>query len=226
MTVNKVTSSLGRVAGAASGLSVAATMAWPARLLPLWLACTALLPAANLAPQFAINAADFITAEFRSAVRLTGRVRDYGQLRVTARLGRALVGGAGGLARGGVTLELRPEGGSWAVVESPVQVRGGLHTWQVHHPAPCITHSLRLWVEDAGGQASLHLPDAVPGVMEEELVRTGFRPAAPSRLTAAGLEPGGPVRLSWTASPCAALYDLTYNAVTGEKAFSVQVRII
>ena len=144
----------------------------------LFLASLCLLPLCLSLPVLLPGAADQVSAGYRSSVRLGREVRDYSRLQITVRTA-GLVEDSGALARSGVSVEVKSGEGRWAVVESLPSVRGGVYTWQAA-VAPCLSHRVRLWLEDRqGGQTSFELPHLVEPVSARQLVESGYTPHRP-----------------------------------------------
>ena len=183
------------------------------------LAALCLLPPALSLPVLLPGAADHVSAGYVSSVRLGREVRDYSRLQVTVRTA-GLVEDSGALARTGLSVEVKSGSGRWAVVESQPSVRGGVYTWLAPVP-PCLSHRLRLWLEDRqGGQTSFELPHLVEPVNTSQLVESGYRPDRPGELTISSSVSA--VSVSWPAVACAELYDLTYSSLTTGTTWSRQ----
>ena len=143
------------------------------------LAALCLLPPALSLPVLLPGAADHVSAGYVSSVRLGREVRDYSRLEITVRTA-GLVEDSGDLARTGVSVEVKSGSERWRVVESLPGVRGGVYTWQVR-VAPCLSHRVRLWLEDhQGGQTSFELPHLVEAVTTSQMVESGYRPERPA----------------------------------------------
>ena len=98
------------------------------------------------------------------------------------------------------------------MVESEASVRGGVYTWQVA-VAPCLSHRVRLWLEDRqGGQTSFELPHLVEAVTSRQMVESGYRPETPGQLSISSSV--SQVSVSWPPVTCAELYDVTYTSLT------------
>ena len=190
-------------------------------LLLAALSLLAALPVTRSLPVLVPGAADHVSAGYKSSVRLGREVRDYSRLQVTVRTA-GLVEDSGALARTGVSVEVKSGEGSWAVVESLPSVRGGVYTWQVA-VAPCLSHRIRLWLEDQqGGQTSFELPHLVEPVSTRQLVESGYTPHRPGELSISSSV--SEVSVRWAAVPCAELYDLTYSSLTTATSWSRQTR--
>ena len=147
-------------------------------LLLAALSLLAALPVTRSLPVLVPGAADHVSAGYKSSVRLGREVRDYSRLQVTVRTA-GLVEDSGALARTGLSVEVKSGSGRWAVVESQPSVRGGVYTWLAPVP-PCLSHRLRLWLEDRqGGQTSFEFPHLVEPVDTREMVESGYRPDRP-----------------------------------------------
>ena len=148
-------------------------------LLLAALSLLAALPVTRSLPVLVPGAADHVSAGYKSSVRLGREVRDYSRLQVTVRTA-GLVEDSGALARTGVSVEVKSGSQRWRVVESLPSVRGGVYSWQVR-VAPCLSHRVRLWLEDhQGGQTSFELPHLVEAVTTSQMVESGYRPERPA----------------------------------------------
>lgn len=188
-------------------------------MLLLVLASLCLVRLSGCLPVLVPEAAAQVSVGYKRTVRLGREVKDFSRLEISVRRD-GLVEDSGDLARSGLTVEVMSGQTRWVVVDSPPSVRAGVYTWQLA-ASPCLTHRLRLWLQDKrGGQSSFELPSLVEAVTTEELTESGYRPRQPGELRISSTEEEVDVR--WEAVPCAELYDVTYRSLTSGLSWSLQ----
>jgi len=171
-------------------------------------------------PTFSSNAVEHIRAEFKTVRRTR---KDFTKIEISAQPGR-MVEDPSDIDTNRVTVEAKAGGGDWIVVEDQPSVRGGRYKWTVTDVAPCVQHAFRLWLHGKdGGQAVFEFPSVLPRASNLELIQAQYTPRKPGQLK---VEDTGEdsVEVSWEASPCADMYDVTYEKLSGAaESFSQQV---
>ena len=168
---------------------------------------------------FNSDAADFISVDYKSVVRMGVSMSDYSKLVITAKP-LLMVSGGDRVDKTRVSIETRAGGGQWLAVATQPSVRGGVYVWVVG-VAPCTTHQVRLWLHGKDRtQASYLYPTVVGVVSSEELGSAGYRPPQPRGVSV--VEREGRVELRWLPALCADLYDITYTQVTAGQPYSAQ----
>jgi len=172
------------------------------------------------APTFSSNAVEHIRADFKTVRRTR---KDFTRIEITAQPGR-MVEDPNDIDTNRVTVETKAGGGDWTVVEDQPSVRGGRYKWTVTDVAPCVQHAFRLWLHGKdGGQAVFEFPSVLPRASNLELVQAQYSPSKPGQLKVEDMGEDS-VEVSWEASPCADMYDVTYEKLSGEaESFSQQV---
>jgi hypothetical protein len=113
------------------------------------------------------------------------------------------------------------EAGPWRVIDEQPSIRGGMYTWTESNIAPCKTHQIRLWLHGKDeSQSSFQFPHKIEAVSAETHTSSGYRPNSPRGLEV--VQTGDSVRVKWLPSPCADLYDVTYQKFTDGESFSKQ----
>ena len=145
---------------------------------------------------------------------------DYSKVEITAKP-LMMVVESESVDKNRVSLEISREGEGWIAVDTQPSVRGGVYTWTVATITPCKTHHVRLWLHGKDrSQASYEYPGPVQGVTQELLHKAGYRPTMVRGLEVVEVEDR--VEMRWLPSPCADVYDITYQRVDDGEPVSLQ----
>ena len=166
------------------------------------------------------TAGDQVTAEYKNVVRMGVRIADYTKLEISAKP-LLMVVESESVDKTSVGIEISVGGRGWVAVDTQPSVRGGVYTWTVATTAPCQDHRVRLWLEGKDRtQISFEFPGKVEGISQALLTRAGYRPGKVRGVEMVEVE--DMVEMRWEESPCAEMYDITYQRVGGGEPMSLQ----
>ena len=175
----------------------------------------------TFAIRFRKNAATFLEAGFKKQVWMGISEYDFSGVVISARP-LLMVENIEDVGRSRVSLEIRPSKGSWRVISEQLQIRGGVYIWIEEGLAPCLVHDIRIWLYGRDGrQESFLFPKAIEAASLTALQSAGYKPHRPKGLHI--LQYDNSIQLTWLPTPCAEVYDLTYQKVTNGEMFSVQI---
>ena len=184
-----------------------------------WLLVILVHSACCSVPVFLPSASDHLHLDFSSVRRHGETQTDYSRIEITAQP-RLMVEDPEEVDR--VTVEMRVGGGGWREVEVAPKVRAGSYRWTVEAGSPCEEHRVRLRVHGQDGSQQLEVAAPLAGASTRELVLAQFTPSPPTGLQV-DESSGSSVLVSWSASACAQLYEVTYERLGGGETFSQQV---
>ena len=171
---------------------------------------------------FRENAADFVEAGFEKTLRMGVVYVDYTKIEILAKP-LSMLTDLSSIQKGRVTLEIKSGTGPWKVVERQPIMRGGLYKWIQPNVIPCNKHAIRLWVyAKEESQTSFLFPNSISAASRSSLISSGYQPEKPKQLEI--VETLYSLIVSWTPSPCAVLYDVSYQQVQGGEIISEQVK--
>ena len=93
-----------------------------------------------------------------------------------------------------------------------------LYTWTDIRTIPCRNYTIRIRIL---GISECKDTIQVPAESQDYLIRSGYRPQAPRNVKITRM--WGSVMCSWTHSPCATNYNITYTQVPTGKVVSKQI---
>ena len=127
-----------------------------------------------------------------------------------------------GIEKGRVTLEIKSATGPWKPVDRQPIMRGALYKLTQPNVTPCNRHAIRLWVyTEEKSQFCFVFPNSIKAASTSSLISSGCQPEKPKQLEI--VETLYSLIVSWTPSPCADLYDVSYQQVQGGEIISEQV---
>jgi hypothetical protein len=127
------------------------------------------------------------------------------------------------IAKDDITVEVKAGDNDWEVITKPPSKRGGVYRWTVSNVTPCVEHNVRIWLNTVDGTTtSFTYPKPIPAANLDEIIASGFRPEKPEDVVVSHYA-RGELKVSWTPSKCARLYDVTYQNVADGKTTSKQI---
>lgn len=172
-------------------------------------------------PSFKDNADDFMNVGFKKTMRRGILIQDFTKLEVEARP-LLMVNDVSSINTNLVTLEIKAVDDDWKLVTTTPSMRGGVYKWTVSNLEPCVNHELRIWFHSLdGSKNSFKFPARIPAASTKEISASGYRPHKPEDVIVSDYDLGE-VKVSWTPSSCANMYDVTYQKVAGGKSVSIQ----
>ena len=184
-----------------------------------WLLVILVQSACCSIPVFLPSTSNHLHLDFSSVRRHGETQTDYSRIEITAQP-RLMVEDPEDVDR--VTLEMRVGRGGWREVKVAPKVRAGSYRWMVEAGSPCEEHRVRLRVHGQDGSQQLEVAAPLAGASTRELVLAQFTPSPPTGLQV-DESLGSSVLVSWSASACAQLYEVTYERMGGGETFSQQV---
>lgn len=175
----------------------------------------------SVTPSFLENAGDFMDVGFKKMVRRGEDNKDFSRLEIEARP-LLMVVDKEGISKDEITIEVRAGDNEWEEITEPPSKRGGVYRWTVSNVKPCVEHTVRLGLRTMDGiKTSFTYPKPIPAANIDEITASGYRPEQPKDVVVSHYSEGE-LKVSWTPSQCATLYDVTYQNVADGKTASQQ----
>jgi len=172
-------------------------------------------------PTFKENAGDFMFVGYKMIVRRGEENKDFSKLEIEARP-LLMVDNKEVIEKDDITVEVKAGDDEWEVVTKPPSKRGGVYKWTVPNVTPCVEHNVRLWLRTMDGiKSSFTYPHPTPAANIDEITASGYRPEKPKDVVVSHYSEGD-IKVSWTKSECATLYDVTYQNIVDGKTASEQ----
>jgi hypothetical protein len=170
---------------------------------------------------FQENASDFVEAGFKKTLRMGNVNYDYTKIEILAKP-LSMLTDVSEIEKGRVTLEIKSGTGLWKTVDRQPIMRGGLYKWTQSNVIPCNRNAIRLlWYTKEESHISFQFPNSIKAASRSSLMSSGYQPEMPKELEV--VETLYSLIVSWTPSPCADLYDVSYQQVQGGQIISEQV---
>ena len=172
---------------------------------------------ASRQPEFKSDAADKMTIQHKTNTRRREQIHDYTKLEIEASLMDMLEDGSN-IDKDRVLVEYKSAAMSdYKMLESEVQVRGGVYKWTIPDIVPCHDHNVRLSVfgENDGPMTTFSYPHTIVAPHLKDILATGYRPTAPANIQF-GDYSNGQIEVSWTPSHCAETYEVLYVPIIGD----------
>jgi len=172
-------------------------------------------------PSFKDNAGDFMVVGFKKIVRRGEENKDFSKLEIEARP-LLMVEDKEVIDKDDIIVEVKAGDDEWEVITKPPSKRGGVYRWTVSNVKPCAEHNVRLWLRTMDGiKTSFTYPKPIPAANIDEITASGYKPEQPKDVVVSHYSEGD-LKVSWTKSQCASLYDITYQNIADGKTASEQ----
>jgi len=172
-------------------------------------------------PTYKENAGDFMQVGFKKIVRRGEENKDFSKLEIEARP-LLMVDDKEVIDKDDITIEVKAGDADWEVITKPPSKRGGVYRWTVSNVTPCVEHNVRLWLRTMDGiKTSFTYPKPIPAANIEEIIASGYKPEKPKDVVVSHYSEGD-IKVSWTKSECATLYDITYQNIADGNTASEQ----